>query len=397
MIATSESIPPSAGSSYLKEKNMQPVLDGIVVVEVGQILSAPYASAILSDLGAEVVKVERPGGDDGRSMGPSFKNGDSMNFHIFNRGKKSVQLDLKGGEGRHQFETLLARCDILIHNLRPGVSQDLGMSGEDLCKRYPRLIYCEISAFGHTGPMSQKPGYEPLAQAYGGLMTINGGPDDPPSRMGASVCDQGAGMWAVIGSLSLLRQRDITGLGGIVQTSLFETALGWAVQRSDAYRNQGVLLEKHATGHPNLVPYQSFDAADGAFLICAGNDRLFARLALVLGNGKWSTDSRFSTNRERLVHREELLALIKPILLENSRELWISKLEAVGVPCSPIHTIPEAVALPQAQALGMFLPVPGEDYTLTGLPLTINGNRPQVRCGPPALGKHNLELFGKAK
>lgn len=379
------------------DKHMQPVLDGILVVEVGQILSAPYAAAILGDLGAEVVKVERPSGDDGRSMGPAFKNGDSMNFHIFNRGKKSVKLDLKGEEGRRHFDSLIARCDIFIHNLRPGVQQDLGMSGEELCKRHPRLVYCEISAFGHAGPMSQRPGYEPLAQAYGGLMTINGGPDDPPSRMGASVCDQGAGMWAVIGSLSLLRQRDITGVGGIVQTSLFETALGWAVQRTDAYRNQGVLLEKHATGHPNLVPYQSFNASDGAFLICAGNDRLFARLASVLGHGEWSTDSRFSSNRERLVHREELLTKIQPILLEKSRNQWISQLEAVGVPCSPIHTIPEVVALPQAKALGMFSSVPGEDYTLTGLPLTINGNRPQVRCGPPRLGEHNLELFGDTK
>jgi crotonobetainyl-CoA:carnitine CoA-transferase CaiB-like acyl-CoA transferase len=381
----------------LTNENMQPVLDGILVVEVGQILSAPYAAAILGDLGAEVVKVERPSGDDGRSMGPAFKNGDSMNFHIFNRGKKSVKLDLRGEEGKLHFDSLTARCDIFIHNLRPGVQRDLGMSGEELCKRYPRLVYCEISAFGHAGPMSQKPGYEPLAQAYGGLMTINGGPDDPPLRMGASVCDQGAGMWAVIGSLSLLRQRDITGVGGIVQTSLFETALGWAVQRTDAYRNQGVLLEKHATGHPNLVPYQSFNASDGAFLICAGNDRLFARLASVLGHVEWSTDSRFSTNRERLVHREELLGKIQPILLEKTRDQWITQLEAVGVPCSPIHTIPEVVALPQAEALGIFSNVPGEDYTLTGLPLTINGKRPQVRCGPPRLGEHNFELFGDTK
>jgi len=381
----------------LTNENMQPVLDGILVVEVGQILSAPYAAAILGDLGAEVVKVERPSGDDGRSMGPAFKSGDSMNFHIFNRGKKSVKLDLRGEEGKLHFDSLIARCDIFIHNLRPGVQRDLGMSGEELCKRYPRLVYCEISAFGHAGPMSQKPGYEPLAQAYGGLMTINGGPDDPPLRMGASVCDQGAGMWAVIGSLSLLRQRDITGVGGIVQTSLFETALGWAVQRTDAYRNQGVLLEKHATGHPNLVPYQSFNASDGAFLICAGNDRLFARLASVLGHVEWSTDSRFSTNRERLVHREELLKKIQPILLEKTRDQWITQLEAVGVPCSPIHTIPEVVALPQAEALGIFSNVPGEDYTLTGLPLTINGKRPQVRCGPPRLGEHNFELFGDTK
>ncbi len=372
----------------------QPILDGIRVVEVGQILSAPYASAILGDLGADVVKVERPRGDDGRSMGPPFRNGDSMNFHIFNRGKKSVALDLKDVDGRRQFELLIAECDVLIHNLRPGVAQALGMSGEELCERYPRLVYCEISAFGHTGPMSRRPGYEPLAQAYSGLMSINGGPQDPPSRMGASVCDQGAGMWAVIGVLSLLRQRDITGVGGMVQTSLLETALAWAVQRTDAYRNQGVLFEKHATGHPNLVPYQSFETDDGPLLICAGNDRLFAALARVLGHKEWASDIRFSTNRARLTHREALLDLIRPVLLKRTRANWITELETAGVPCSPMHTIPEVVALPQVETLGIFSAVPGEDYSLTGLPLTINGDRPALRGGPPRLGEHNLELFG---
>ena len=375
---------------------MQGTLHGVTVVELGQILAAPFAGSIMCDLGAEVIKVERPKtGDDGRNMGPAFRNGDSMNFHIFNRGKKSVELDLKSEAGRAKLDTILARADVLIHNMRPGVPRDLHLDGPTLCARFPRLVYCEISAFGHKGPMSDRPGYEPLIQAYSGLSSINGGPDDPPLRMGASICDQGSGMWAVIGALSVLRQRDQTGVGGIVQTSLFESAMVWASQRSDAYRNQGVLMERHATGHPNFVPYQAFDAADSPMLLCAGNDRLFAKVAAVVGHPEWAADERFSTNRARLTHRNELLPPLADILKSKPRAHWVAAFEAVGVPCSPIHTIPEVMSLPQTRELGVFASVPGEDYTLTGMPISINGERPRLRRGPPRLGEHNAEVLGK--
>lgn len=377
---------------------MQGTLSGVVVVELGQILAAPFAGSIFCDLGAEVIKVERPEtGDDGRNMGPAFRNGDSMNFHVFNRGKKSVELNLKSEEGRAKLDTILARADVLIHNMRPGVPKDLHLDGETLCKRFPRLVYCEISAFGHKGPMSDRPGYEPLIQAYSGLSSINGGPDDPPIRMGASVCDQGSGMWAVIGALSMLRQRDATGKGGIVQTSLFETAMIWGSQRTDAFRNQGVLMERHPTGHPNFVPYQSFDAADGPMLLCAGNDRLFGKVATVLGHPEWATDERFKTNRSRLVNRQALLPQISALVAERPRAHWVAAFEAAGVPCSPVHSIPEVVKLPHTEALGIFGQVPGEDYTLTAMPISINGERPAIRRGPPRLGEHNDEVLGKNK
>ena len=189
------------------------ILEGIRVLELGQVLAGPFAGAILADLGADVVKLERvEGGDDARHMGPAFRHGDALNFHVFNRGKRSVAIDLKSEEGMAAFETLAAGADILIHNLRPGVTQSMGIDGPSLCARHPRLIYCEISAFGHTGPLRMQPGYEPLIQAFSGLSSINGGPDDPPMRTGASVCDQGTGMWAVIGALAMLANASARGV-----------------------------------------------------------------------------------------------------------------------------------------------------------------------------------------
>jgi len=363
------------------------VLRGIRVLELGQVLAGPFAGAIFADLGAEVLKIERvEGGDDARQMGSAFRHGDSLSFHIFNRGKRSIALDLKSEAGLADFERLAAQVDILVHNLRPGVPEALGIGGAELCTRHERLIYCEISAFGPIGPMRERPGYEPLIQAYSGLSSINGGPDDPPVRMGASVCDQGSGMWAVIGALAMLHRRESTGRGGVVQTSLLEAGLVWAAQKIDAYVNAGALPERHASGHPGFVPYEAFDAADGPFLICAGNDRLFGKLARELGHPEWVEDARFATNRDRLANKPALLGAMARVLRRAPRAEWIERLEASGVPCAPINTIPEALAERQVQALGLLQPVPGEDFRLTGLPLSFDGERPAIRHGAPRLG-----------
>ncbi len=302
---------------------MVDILAGLRVVEVGQVLAGPYAGAIFADLGAEVVKVERAeGGDDARSMGQAFRHGDALTFHIYNRGKKSVALDLNSTAGREAFDGLVATADIMLHNLRPGVPAKLGIDGPTLCARYPRLIYCEISAFGHIGPMAMRPGFEPLIQAYSGLCAINGGPDDPPMRAGPSVCDQGTGMWLVIGALAMLQRRARTGVGGIVNASLLETALMWCGQKVDALVNTGDMPPRHRMGHPGLVPYKSFEASDGPFMICAGNDRLFAKLADVMERPDWSSDPRFTGNRARLVNKDALVAEMAPILLtQNSATL----------------------------------------------------------------------------
>ncbi|NML46444.1 CoA transferase [Ramlibacter sp. G-1-2-2] len=369
---------------------MQNILAGVRVLELGQVLAGPFAGAIFADLGAEVVKLERPaGGDDARHMGPAFRHGDALNFHIFNRGKKSVAIDLKSPEGLADFERLAADSDILVHNLRAGVPESLGIDGPSLCARHPRLIYCGISAFGHAGPMAQRPGYEPLVQAFSGLSSLNGGPDDPPMRSGASLCDQGTGMWAVIAALALLERRHRTGRGGVVQASLLETALVWNGQKADAFVNQGRLPDRHRSGHPGFVPYEAFDTADLPVLICCGNDRLFAKLAQELGRPGWVEDPRFATNRSRLQNKAELLAQLEPLLREQPRATWLERFEAAGVPCAPVHTVPEALAHPQVQALGLLQPVPDEDFSLTALPITVDGERPTHQGPAPRLGQHN--------
>lgn len=369
---------------------MENILNGVRVLELGQVLAGPFASAILADLGAEVVKLERvEGGDDSRHMGPAFRHGDALNFHIFNRGKQSVAIDLKSAAGLADFERLVAQTDIFIHNLRPGVTEALGIDGGTLCARHPRLIYCEISAFGHVGPMRLQPGYEPLIQAFSGLSSINGGPDDPPMRSGASVCDQGSGMWAVIGALAMLQRRAMTGQGGVVSTSLLETALAWTGQKADAYANEGRLPVRDRSGHPGFVPYEAFDTADAPILICCGNDRLFAKLAHELGRSDWLADERFATNRARLSHKQALLDELEPALRQQPRSEWLARFNAAGVPCAPVHTVPEALAHPQVQALGMLQAVPGEDFSLTALPVSFNGQRPMHRSAAPRLGQHN--------
>jgi formyl-CoA transferase len=277
-----------------------------------------------------------------------------------------------------------------VHNLRPGVPAQLGLDGASMCERHPRLVYCEMSAFGHVGPMAARPGYEPLIQAFSGLSSISGDPDGPPVRMGASVCDQGTGMWTVIGALSLLQRRLLTGRGGIVQASLLETALTWLAQKGDAWMNEGRLPERHASGHPGFVPYEAFDGADGPFLICVGNDRLFVKFAQVLERPDWPNDARFRGNRDRLANKAELLAQIRGLLIRRPRADWMTALEAAGVPCAPIHDVPQALSQPQVEALGIIQNIPGQDFRLTGLPLSFDGERPAIRSAAPRLGEHNV-------
>lgn len=378
--------------------SLKNILQGVTVLELGQVLAGPFAGAIFADLGAEVIKLERvQGGDDARNMGAAFRHGDALNFHIFNRGKKSVALDLKSVEGLAAFERLVAKADIFIHNMRPGVTEALGLGGEALCERHPQLIYCEISAFGHTGPMRLQPGYEPLIQAFSGLSSINGGPHDPPMRSGASVCDQGTGMWSVIGALAMLQRRGQTGRGGVVSTSLLETALGWVGQKADAYANLGRLPERHRSGHPGFVPYEALDTKDDPLLICCGNDRLFAKFAQELKKPEWLEDQRFATNRSRLANKEALLALLLPLMRTQTRAVWIERFNAAGVPCAPVNSVPQALADAQVQALEMQSRVPGEDFVLTALPISFDGQRPSHRAVAPRLGQHNSEFGVTAK
>ena len=371
------------------------LLEGVKVVELGQNLAGPFAGEILADLGATVVKVEKPdGGDDARRWGPPVSADPSAAFHAMNRNKLSVVFDLSRAEDRRKLDGLLADSDILVHNLRPGVMEKMGLGPEETTARHPRLIYCDMGAFGHLGPMKNRPGYEPLMHAFSGLISANGHPDGPPARIGASVVDLGTGMWAAIGALAALLRRATTGKGCVVNTSLFETALLWCGFHMVTYMTGGGLPVRHGTGHPLLVPYQAFETSTGPLVIAAGNDRLFARLAQVLGHPEWSTDPRFVTNEDRSRNRAILLPMVAEIAAGTTKEELAGKLETAGIPCAPIHTVDEVLAHPQTDALGILQKSPGIDLSLVGMPISFDGERPAYRKDAPSLGEDNARVFG---
>lgn len=377
--------------SEMKPNSKQPgLLDGIRVIEIGQVLSAPYAAMVLGDLGAEVLKIEKPdGGDDARRMGEAYRGQDSLTFMEINRNKHSVVLDLKTAEGLSQFHALLATADILVHNLRPGIAEEIGIDGANLCEHYPRLIYCEISGFGDRGPLSGAGGFEPIAQAFSGLISVNGHPSAPSARVGASVVDIGTAMWIVIGAISALYKREKTGSGGLITGSLLETSITWVGSHMAGYLNQGRRPTRLGTANAMLVPYQAFAALDGEVLIAAGNDRLFKKLVGVLGHPEWGQDDRFATNRGRLNNRATIVDLINDVVATKEKSYWFTELSKIGVPCAPVNTISEATAEPQVKALDILQVVPGTQTVVAALPLRYNGVRPPLRFAAPELGADN--------
>ena len=369
-------------------------LEGITVVEVASNLAGPFAAEILAHMGADVVKVERPeGGDDARGWGPPFWRGDSPAYLAMNANKRSIAVDLKDPAAVARLADFIATRDVLVQNLRPGVMEELGLGSAAMLARNPRLVYCSLWAFGKDGPMKLRPGYEPMVQAFAGLMAVNGDEDSPPTRIGTSVLDFGTGMWAAMGALGGLVQRQATGRGCAVDASLFETALGWLTGHFAGYRASGELPVRHRTGSRRLVVFQGFETKNGPIIIAAGNDRLFAKLAAVLGRPEWATDPRFATNADRIRNREALIPEVEKIVLTRTKGEWIDRLEEVGVPCAPIHAMDEALAHPQTAATGMIQPVPELDFELMGLPLSFDGARPGIRRAPPKLGEHTEEIL----
>jgi crotonobetainyl-CoA:carnitine CoA-transferase CaiB-like acyl-CoA transferase len=367
-------------------------LEGVRVVEIAQNLAGPMAAEILAHMGADVIKVERPEGDDARRWGPPFHKGTSPGYMAVNANKRSITVDLKDRTAVARLTELIGEADVLVQNLRPGSLEALGLGADALTQRYPRLIYATVWAFGRTGPLRLKPGYEPMVQAFSGLMMMNGDENGPPTRIGTSVLDFGTGMWAAMGVLGALVRRATTGAGGIVDASLFETGLAWLKGHYASYRASGAVPERHRTGSNRVVPFQAFESKTGPLIVAAGNDRLFAKLAGVLGHAEWVKDPRFETNAARVEHRAELCALIDAIFVTRSKGEWIDLLEAEGVPCSVINSLPEAAAHPQVAALDMIQPVPGDDFSLVALPLSFDGARPKIVQPPPKVGEHDASF-----
>lgn len=370
------------------------LLKGLRVIEIGQILAAPFAAEILADLGADVIKIEKPdGGDDARGWGPPYWEGDAALFHQLNRNKRSIALDLKDETGMQLLMKLLEGADVLIHNMRPGAAEALGLGAERLRGRWPKLIYADLGAFGHTGPLKSRPGYELLVQAFGGVMSITGEAGGVPVRAGPSINDLGTGMWAAIGILGALVRRTTTGEGCLVQASLFETALCWTGIATANYLASGNPPSRLGSGHPSVVPYGNFPTATGPLIVAAGNDRLFAHLAEALGHPSWASDERFATNDARVRRRAEVEALVTSALAERTRDEWIELFEAKGIPCAPILEIPEVLAHEQTEALKMLQPMPDSaEIRLIGLPLCIDGERPVPRRPALKLGQHGDEI-----
>ena len=373
-------------------------LTGVKVVELANNIAGPYAGFILAMLGAEVLKIERPeSGDDARAWGPPFWKDTSATFHALNVNKQGATVDLKSPEQVAWLENYVEGCDVFIHNLRPGVLDELGLGAKTLRARNPRLVYCSLSAFGPRGPMHKNGGYEPMVQAFSGLFSVNGYPDRPGVRIGTSVLDLGSAVWAALGCIAALLQREKTGEGCVVDASLYETALGLLTVHFARYQAGGQLPERHPSGSLAVVLFQAIDTADKQVIVAAANDRLFAKLVKELGHPEWATDKRYKTNADRFANKDELVAAVTDIMRRRPSAEWVERLQKAGVPCAPINDIAHLKTHPQTVALDMVQRAPDVDLDLMSLPLTFGGERPRIRKRAPRLGQHNEELPGLAK
>jgi crotonobetainyl-CoA:carnitine CoA-transferase CaiB-like acyl-CoA transferase len=371
-------------------------LAGVMVVELGHSVAAPFAGQVLADLGAEVVKVEKPDGDDARKWGPPFLDGAAAAFQALNRSKRSIVCDLRNPQSRGALLRFIReRADVVLQNMRPGQADALGLGAAQLRASKPGLVYCNIGAFGNTGPLADRPGYDPLMQAFGGIMSVVGEEGRPPVRVGPSIIDCGTALWAVIGILSALYRRRETGEGGVVDVSLFETAAAWMIVHAAQFLASGELPRRQGTGIVSIVPYRAFRTADGDLVVAAGNDALYRKLCDALGQPQWADDPRFLTNPERVVNAGALYPMIEAVMAERPSAHWIAALDAAGVPCAPVQNVKQMLEHPQTAALGLLQAVPGMCAPFIGLPIAFDGERPAPRAAPPALGEATAEMLGK--
>ena len=368
---------------------------GLVVIELGNSVAAPFAGQILGELGARVIKIEKSDGDDARRWGPPFWEGASPFFQALNRNKKSVVCDLRDSQQIEELKQYICEhADIVIQNLRPGHVEKLGLDAASLMARQPRLIYCNLGAFGKVGPLKDRPGYDPLMQAFGGIMSTTGEPGRPAVRVGASIVDMGTGMWGIIGILTALLERQQSGLGKVIDVSLYETATTWVSLLAAQYLSNGEVAAKQGSGASGIVPYKGYMTSDGELVIAAGSDALFKALATTVGKAEWTTDPRFTDNPRRVEHQTELYAMLDAIIATKPTDYWVERLEAAGVPCAPVNNLAQMVAHPQTQALGLMQDVPGTGMRFIGLPISFDGVRPKPYAAPPKLGEHS-ELISK--
>ena len=367
-------------------------LAGIRVIDLSRVLAGPLATMVLGDLGADIIKVERPGhGDDTRHWGPPFAGRDSAYFLSLNRNKRSVVIDLREPEGVAAVRRLTSDADVLIENFRPGLMKELGLGLDQLRAANPRLVTCSLTAFGEDArEAAARPGYDIIVQALSGLMSITGEPGGEPTKTGVALLDVVTGLYAAIGILAGLRERDDTGLARHVSVALFDASVASMVNQAANYLVGGVVPAAMGSQHPNIVPYQVFHASDRRFVLAAGNDRLFARACAVIGYPEWVMDQRFATNEARVENRSTLIPLLASALATRTAADWLETFADAGVPCSPIRAMDEVFASPEGAALIQDFADPQRGpLRLVADPIRFDGQTLPVRFPPPTLGEHS--------
>ncbi|MCA0927547.1 CaiB/BaiF CoA transferase family protein [Ruegeria profundi] len=372
-------------------------LKGIKVLDLSRILAGPTCTQLLGDLGASVIKIENPttGGDDTRQWGPPYvedadgnRSDLSAYFMAANRNKKSVAIDISTPEGQAQVKRLAAHADIFIENFKPGGLAKYGLDYASLSQEFPSLVYCSISGYGQTGPNASKPGYDLMAQGYGGIMSLTGDPDGAPMKVGVGIADVMCGMYASVGILAALRHRDHTGEGQQIDLALVDTQIAWLINEGVNYLTSGDVPQRRGNGHPNIVPYDVYETADGHVILAVGNDGQFRRFCDFIDHPKLADDPRYATNPARLEHRETLNAVLRPALQSRDTAAVIAGLEACKVPVGPVKTLDQVFATDQVAARQMQIAMqagPGE-VQLIGNPLNLSRTPVTYRNAPPEFG-----------
>lgn len=373
---------------------MQP-LTGIKVIDLTRILSGPYCTMTLADLGAEVIKIETPQGDDTRQWGPPFIQDESTYFLSVNRNKKSMVLNLKEAKGKEVFFKLIQDADVVVENFRPGTLKKLGIDYGVLKKQNPGIILASISGFGQTGTYSQKPGYDILAQGMGGLMSVTGEPGRRPVKAGFSIADVGTGMWAAFGILVALHERNRSGEGQWIDTSLLDTIVSWQTYLAGNYFASGKDPQPLGDAHPNIVPYQGFEASDGHFMIAVGNDSLWKKFIEVIGLQSLK-DSKYATNPQRVEQRAELIPLLEEVFQMKTVKEWIEIFEEAKIPCGPINKMSDILNDPHMYEREMVVekdhPTLGA-IKMLGTPVKFSRTPGEIKTVPPQLGEHTTEIL----
>ncbi len=375
-------------------------LDGVTVLDLSRVLAGPFCTQTLSDLGATVWKIESPWGDDTRRWGPPFTDGESAYFLSTNRGKKSIIANLRDERGRRIVQRLAEKADVLVENFKVGDLARYGLDYETLSATNPRLIYASITGYGQQGPRAPEPGYDAALQGLTGIMSVTGEADGPPMRVGVAWIDLLTGMTATVGILAALNERNTSGLGQYIDVSLFDVGLASMVNIAQAYLATGVSPMRMGTAHPQIVPYQSFEASDGPFFLAVGNDDQYRRLVEAIGHDELWHDERYRTNEGRVGHRDELIPKLTDIFSGGSRKTWLGLAESAGVPSSPIYTVGEGLSDPHADERGAVWNVPHPK--LGSVPLVASalrhmGRTPATpRSHPPMLGEHTFEVLREA-